>query len=520
MVEFPRNRQVTLDAYHAYAGGTGKWVKRKAWVNTYDIGGQPVRVVSIHPKRPDWAKQVHQRLQALFAPAEETAEPHQKIPTVFAVSPNDLNRLRGFRWQSVHFSNPNTPNSPKTFGWKPAEAVMHPSSVFVPMLQAGPEVIPKPNPKNFATRPVVDAALRLAAKRMLLKGRIMTHGAVLAVPVDGPNGKPQYKGIAIFGPSGVGKTELMIDLVRNGAKIVADDAVVLHKGRMAGPDKRQTALVSGPNMAALLGFKRKLPPEIRNNLARHFIEVSDPMQHNYWQYLRLDRAVASSFFGEDVAHLDEVYHPHPVPLDTVVFMLPLPIGNRTLERDAVYNVQVKKNADIQMLGALLRKGAETHVAMALFPQLNRPASERILEYPNGSQPKNLRTDLRAEQRPTKRVLSDYLARASAQMFGIQPDPEDIRGIIGDVRAFYTFGTVHFPRSPAFLSDQLIGQIREGKWPKGQTSTSQDQRNSMDKGNYKGPERRQSSRKKRKQKRKEEDRVATKKWTREARSRDV
>jgi len=77
MKPVPANRQATFDVFNAYAGRTGRWMKRTSVVNTYDIGGQPVRVVSFHPKRPEWAKQVHNRLQAIFQHAQTDA-PHEK----------------------------------------------------------------------------------------------------------------------------------------------------------------------------------------------------------------------------------------------------------------------------------------------------------------------------------------------------------------------------------------------------------------------------------------------------------
>jgi len=445
----------------------------------------------------------------------------KKIPTVFVLSKNDLNRLRAIRWGGIHFVNPQARRFGLDQAWKPSEEpTWHPNYSFTPLLHAGPAVeFKNPNPKDFATRPVVDGVLRMAAKQLYQKGNLMTHGVVLAVPVTDANGKTNHKGIGIFGPSGVGKTELMIDLVRNGAKVVADDAVIVHADKKKrGPQNKQYTYISGPKMQALLGFKRQLPPEIQKNLKKYFLEVSDPHQRNYWTYMRLDRAVASSFFGDEVAHLDEVFHPHPVPLDTVVFLLPLPSQNRSLEREAVYNVQVKKAADPKFIASELTKGAEVRVAEKMFPLLNRPASERIGEYPQGARPKNLRTDPTADQRPTKQVLAEYLAQCSRNLFGIPASAEDFKRAFGDVRAFYTLGTVHFPRSPAFLSDQLIGQIQLGEWPaKGSQYTGPDRRKVQ--GPFRGKDKRTSQQKKRKQKRDQDTQYKSTKYIKDARTRE-
>jgi hypothetical protein len=172
--------------------------------------------------------------------------------------------------------------------------------------------------------------LQMAAVR----GRTLVHGT--AVAVDTPRGP---RGVLFVGGQGVGKTETAMHAINVGCRHMEDDVVRL--GLRNG-----VPYIGGSGYRALLRFKNSLSPRMREHPEKFFLEYERHGDPTKWNHLPIRMLKIAGAIDRPFKNVSEIYQPEPVPLDTIVFLVPSVADPR---QEELHNMRLKGGVDLDAL---------------------------------------------------------------------------------------------------------------------------------------------------------------------------
>ena len=172
--------------------------------------------------------------------------------------------------------------------------------------------------------------LQMAAVR----GRTLVHGT--AVAVDTPAGP---RGVLFVGGQGVGKTETAMHAINVGCRHMEDDVVRLAL-------RNGVPYIGGSGYQALLRFKNDITPRMRAHPEKFFLEYERHGDPTKWNHLPIRMLKAAGAIDRPFKNVSEIYQPDPVPLNTIVFLVPSVTDSR---QEELHNMQLKGNVDLDNL---------------------------------------------------------------------------------------------------------------------------------------------------------------------------
>ncbi len=177
-------------------------------------------------------------------------------------------------------------------------------------------------------------------KMAAVRGKTLVHGT--AIRVETENGP---RGVLFLGGQGVGKTETAMHAVDSGCLHLEDDVVKLSK-------TGNTPYIGGSGYKALLRFKNRITPQMRAAPENFFIDVRNRKEPARWSHLPVKKLKDAGAILRDFKDLSEIYNGEPVPLDTIVFLVPSVTDPWQQE---LHNMKLKPNTNLAELVSLMAK---------------------------------------------------------------------------------------------------------------------------------------------------------------------